>query len=72
MVKKKPTKKKEVKKLTKTKKLVVSKPKKTSAKTRKLTKKVKNLNLPKTISPQSPKSLKQKFTTGYYHCLANN
>ena len=37
MVKKKPTKKKEVKKLPKTKKLVVSKPKKTSAKTKKLT-----------------------------------
>jgi len=30
---------------------------------------VKKLNLPKTIAS---KSLKQKFTTGYYHCLANS
>jgi hypothetical protein len=43
-------------------------------KSRKTTKKAKILNLPKTvISPKSQeKSLKQKFTTGYYHCLANS
>jgi hypothetical protein len=43
------------------------------SKTKTSGKKSKKLNLPKATFPKDQeKSLKQKFTTGYYHCLANN
>jgi len=43
------------------------------SKTKSSRKKPPQLNLPKAVSSQAQeKALKQKFTTGYYHCLANN
>ena len=48
--------------------LIKDQPKKKTKK--KVTKKVQKLNLPKTVPHQ--KELKQKNTTAYYHCLADN